>query len=928
MGSQAVGVLPSQPPLRMTAAHRCRSQTGSSESESLEFGLRMQLSPAQHCEWGGTLRCGQARFFGRNSSQNEWQRNSKSESPVGTISQIDSRQRGGFLRRSMKSSFSALRIRSSEYSFPVHGLEHRKKPILAPRKALKSSHLPSLSFSHSTTSTLQASLSSEVISGDRKTLNPNPEEELSQLLDLLPGTIRTRVEEHPERDALVEIVLDLGRRPMARFPSGDVFLSEDSVTAKDIELAVGKVGLFGGDNRAGIDRTLHRVSAIRSRSGRIVGLTCRVGRAIPGSAEMVRDLVSTGASILLMGPPGVGKTTAIREVSRMLADEYNKRVVIVDTSNEIGGDGDIPHPGIGRARRMQVPSPELQHHVMIEAVENHMPQVIVIDEIGTELEAAAAGTIAQRGVQLVGTAHGMTIENLIKNPSLCQLAGGIESVTLGDDEARRRGVQKSVLERKGPPTFSAAVEMISRTEWRVHRSLSATVDAMLLGKRPRCEYRKIDTGGGFDVDDGTESESEESERETGAGNRRRMAESNGRRYRSNAEDDSDSEEEFVEALDRMNAAEQRARARSGEGAGRLPAAEEKGPLQMYPFEVTESALEQVFETLDLDRKVRLTDNIGDADVILALRAKLKHNSWVRDVAKLRQLPIYAIKANTMPQMVRAVRAILGLDAAATSAAFGVGREDSRTGPGLEPPVESSEPSKSNNVEQEIDALEEARAAVEKIVIPQGLAVELLPRPWNILLLQLNLIEGYKLVVDKVGSGKSTRLRILPEYLPQTTGGRTSDGHVATSEASDASNALTDDVKGDVLSQERVTVVESASSVTKVAAVLEIAGSETLLGDASESISLQGRIDSLPGVGMSGAESADVSSQLSENRTGVYLVKEAAEYAKTSWQKDNAFMEGYQSSGRLARNGRKEGRDQKFKRTREIVDEEYDEAELL
>ncbi|KAI5014960.1 hypothetical protein ZWY2020_056350 [Hordeum vulgare] len=167
---------------------------------------------------------------------------------------------------------------------------------------------------------------------------------------------------------------------------------------------------FGGDNRARISRILRRISAIRNRQRDIVGLTCRVGRAVPGSANLLQDLVKAGGSLLLIGPPGMGKTTVIREIARMLADDYDKRVMIVDTFNEIAGDGDIPHPGIGKARRLQVPIQEMQHKVLTEAVENHMPQAIVIDEIGTKLEAMSASTIAQRGIQLVASAHGVTIE--------------------------------------------------------------------------------------------------------------------------------------------------------------------------------------------------------------------------------------------------------------------------------------------------------------------------------------------------------------------------------------------------------------------------------------------------------------------------------------------------------------------------------------
>ncbi|XP_057856521.2 protein SEEDLING PLASTID DEVELOPMENT 1 isoform X3 [Cryptomeria japonica] len=335
--------------------------------------------------------------------------------------------------------------------------------------------------------------------GSLFTSTPAFELELRRLLTLLPHKIKKSLIGHPELEHLIEIVMDLGRKPLARFPSGDFRISEDSITFQDLEQAISMVGDFADDNRAGIDRSLHRISAIRNRRGCIIGLTCRVGRALSGSADMIRDLVEGGGSLLLIGPPGVGKTTVIREISRMLADDYKKRVVIVDTSNEIAGDGDIPHPGIGNARRMQVPNVNMQHKVMIEAVENHMPETIVIDEIGTELEALAASTIAQRGIQLVGTAHGVTIENLIKNPSLEILVGGIQSVTLGDEEALRRGVQKTVLERKGPPAFTCAVEMMSKTEWRVHHSLEATVDAVLVGRPPLFEARKMDRFGEIGV---------------------------------------------------------------------------------------------------------------------------------------------------------------------------------------------------------------------------------------------------------------------------------------------------------------------------------------------------------------------------------------------------------------------------------------------
>jgi stage III sporulation protein SpoIIIAA len=319
-------------------------------------------------------------------------------------------------------------------------------------------------------------------------------DDLDQLLEVLPRHICDPLLAMEDRKELLEVVMDLGREPEARLPGREVLLSTHLVREEDLDYVVQRIGMFGDDNRAGIERTLHRISAIRNREGRIVGITCRVGRAVFGTVAIIRDIVESGSSILMMGRPGVGKTTLLREAARVLADDLRKRVMIVDTSNEIGGDGDIPHPAVGRARRMQVPTPSAQHSVMIEAVENHMPEVIVIDEIGTELEASAARTIAERGVQLVATAHGNTLENLMMNPTLSDLVGGIQSVTLSDEEARRRGTQKSVLERKAPPTFDVVVEIQNWSHVAVHDNVAEVVDAVLRGQpvMPTVRRRAVD----------------------------------------------------------------------------------------------------------------------------------------------------------------------------------------------------------------------------------------------------------------------------------------------------------------------------------------------------------------------------------------------------------------------------------------------------
>jgi stage III sporulation protein SpoIIIAA len=316
-------------------------------------------------------------------------------------------------------------------------------------------------------------------------------DDLEKLIDNLPLFLQEKLNYHPRKDQLIEIVLDLGRRPEARFTTGPEYLSRKVISWQDIDYMTKRISKFSNENRAGIERTLHRISCIRNRQFLINGLTCRVGRAVFGTISVVRDILESEKSILILGKPGVGKTTIIREIARVLADEMEKRVVIIDTSNEIAGDSDVPHSGIGRARRMQVAKPELQHQVMIEAVENHMPQVIIIDEIGTELEVLAARTIAEKGVQLVGTTHGNCLENLIKNPTLADLIGGIQYVTLSDDEAKRRGTQKSILERKAYPAFEIVIEINQQNSWTIHEDVKTSIDLFLRGNFGIGQIRKF-----------------------------------------------------------------------------------------------------------------------------------------------------------------------------------------------------------------------------------------------------------------------------------------------------------------------------------------------------------------------------------------------------------------------------------------------------
>lgn len=431
-------------------------------------------------------------------------------------------------------------------------------------------------------------------------------DDLDKLLAVLPPHLKTALEQCPDLSDLLEVVLDLGRKPEARFPARFLYLSEELVTREDLDYVVHRIGEFNRDNRAGIEGTLHRISCIRNRSGRIVGLTCRVGRAVFGTVDILRDIVKLGKNILLLGRAGVGKTTKLREIARILADEFGKRVIVVDTSNEIAGDGDVPHPGIGLARRMQVPSPERQHDVMIEAVENHMPEVIIVDEIGRQEEADAARTIAERGVQLIATAHGNTLENLIADPLLCGLVGGVQAVTLSDEEARRRGTQKTVLERKAPPTFQVIVELLDRDKVAIHHDAAKAVDALLQGSPVQPEVRE-------ELPDGTI------------------------RIVQPAQEPEDGREPIPTGL-----------SLSREQGGRL-----------YAYGISRKHLERAAITLGVP--LRLVNHPNDADFVLTLESHLrKGHGTLRAIAERGQKPVFAARSNTYAQVERLLRLIFGI----------------------------------------------------------------------------------------------------------------------------------------------------------------------------------------------------------------------------------------------------------------------------
>lgn len=520
--------------------------------------------------------------------------------------------------------------------------------------------------------------------------------DLDKLVEILPDRIKEHID-YAKMDDVIEIVLDIGRPPEIRHSDGKIeYIDSSDITYEDISHITSRVQEFTSDNRSGIPGTLHRISAIRNRQGKIVGLTCRIGRVVTGTISCIKDICLQNKSILFLGRPGVGKTTKLREISRLVADELGKRVVIVDTSNEIAGDGDTPHPAVGHARRMQVRQPEFQKDVMIEAVENHTPEVIVVDEIGTEAEAQAARTIAERGVMLIATAHGNSLESLIKNPTLSDLVGGIQSVTLGDDEAKRRSSQKTVLEREKQPTFDIVIEILDRNTLAVYKNTAEAVDYILRGWPIRPEIRKVDKVYSF-------------------------------------ENTQPVQEKAPTVIDKINALEDKIEHPESLkfSFSRQKYVEDiKKFKKIYLYAVSRSIAEKVIERLDLNAEI--TRNLDDADIVIAHKNFIKGGAKVLSTAEEKRLQIFYVKTNSMAQIQKVIKEALDI-------------------------AEVNDRQTFYDITEK--ALDEAKSAIEKILAGAD-DIELKPQNQHIRKLQHELVEQHNLESKSIGEGESRHLRIV------------------------------------------------------------------------------------------------------------------------------------------------------------------------
>jgi stage III sporulation protein SpoIIIAA len=522
------------------------------------------------------------------------------------------------------------------------------------------------------------------------------ENDLEKLVEILPSRIKQHIS-YAKMEDVIEIVIDIGRPPEIRHADGKIeYLDSTDITYEDIDFITSRVQEFTSDNRSGIPGTLHRISAIRNRQGRVVGLTCRIGRVVTGTIACIKDICLQNKSILFLGRPGVGKTTKLREISRLVADELGKRVVIVDTSNEIAGDGDTPHPAVGHARRMQVRQPEYQKDIMIEAVENHTPEVIVVDEIGTEAEAQAARTIAERGVMLIATAHGNSLESLIKNPTLSDLVGGIQSVTLGDDEAKRRSSQKTVLEREKQPTFDIVIEILDRNTLAVYKNTAEAVDYILRGWPIRPEIRKVDKTYEFSNDENLQPKTPTVIDKINA-----------------LDDKIEHPESLKFSFSRQKYVE-----------------EVKKFKKIYLYAVSRSIAEKVIERLDLNAEI--TRNLDNADIVIAHKNFVKGGAKVLSTAEENRLQIFYVKTNSMAQIQKVIKEALDI-------------------------AELNEKQSFYDVTE--SALDEAKSAIEQ-VLAGAKDVELKPQSTQIRKLQHELVEQHNLESKSIGEGESRHLRIV------------------------------------------------------------------------------------------------------------------------------------------------------------------------
>jgi stage III sporulation protein SpoIIIAA len=549
---------------------------------------------------------------------------------------------------------------------------------------------------------------------------------LNQLLEILPEFVSKPLEKNENREQLIEIVLDIGRRPEARFANDTCYLSYRTIVWQDLDYIIKRLGKFSGDNRAGIEKTLHRISSLRNRQGSVIGLTCRVGRAVFGTISIIRDLLEKEKSILLLGRPGVGKTTAIREIARVLSDDMKKRVIIIDTSNEIAGDGDLPHPSIGRARRMQVLNHQNQHQVMIEAVENHMPEIIIIDEIGTELEAFAARTIAERGVQLVGTAHGNVLENLIKNPTLTDLVGGIQYVTLGDEEARRRGSSKSILERQASPTFEIAVEIHDPKTWIIHENIGSSVDLLLQEQNLQLQRRVIESEKNNSIQCDL----------------------------INFQNGSYNLEVTKPALSKVTTEKRKPKSipilngygpsgpskleKSSKGDNLVNNGMSDCFIFLYVYGINSNDLRALIKVLDLS--VIVTRELQYANVVLALGNLIKNNKKLRQLLNSRNIPIYTIQNNSLCLLVTALKYLINKSTPS-------------------PLIKEYRMRRLGN--KLLTPLEEVRLVIEEIVLSQKRVVDLLPRTGSVRRVQHEIVSHYHLNSLSVGEEPNRHVRIYP-----------------------------------------------------------------------------------------------------------------------------------------------------------------------